>query len=235
MRLDKFLSDNGQLSYSRKDIKQMIKAGRVILNEHVCTQAQQTLDPESDTVYLDGQLIEAFSFSYFMLHKPQGMVCDRNNAHYPNVFDHIDFKHTKHPLQVAGRLDQDTTGLVLLSNDGQWLHKVSSGKLDKQKVYLLELAIAIQPEALEALKTGVLLHGEDKPSKAHAVHIINSHRIELIITEGKYHQVKRMLAAVGNKVTALHRTRIANIELDATLQAGQYRMLSEAEIQAINT
>lgn len=234
MRLDKFLSENSNTQYSRKDIKKIIKAGRVVLNGQRCTQAQQALDPHTDVVYLDDQLIEALGFSYFMLHKPKGMVCDRNNAHYPSVFEHINFQHTKHPLQVAGRLDQDTSGLVLLSNDGQWLHKVSSGKLGKEKVYQVELATAFEPSALNSLKTGVLLHGEDKPCKAQTVNIINSHRIELIITQGKYHQVKRMLAAVGNKVTDLHRTRIATIELDHKLLAGQYRPLNDVEIRSIH-
>ena len=234
MRLDKFLSDNcDQGHYSRKQLKQLIRQGEVRVNGEVVKQAQYQLDSERDRIELASEIVEAFRYRYFMLNKPQAIICDRGNSHYDDVFSLIDYQHQKYPLQVAGRLDQDTTGLVLLSNDGQWLHRASSGKLEKNKVYRVELTEPLSQAAIDALKSGVLLRGEDTPCQAKALTPVDTTRCELVIDEGRYHQVKRMFAAIGNKVVGLHRSQIGEIQLDSQLQPGESRALTAAEIDSI--
>ena len=133
-------------------------------------------------------------------------------------------------FHVAGRLDIDTTGLVLITNDGDWSHRITSPKHNKLKTYLVETQEPITEEALEQLRSGVQLHNEKdltRPAKAEA---LATYSLRLSISEGKYHQVKRMLAAVGNKVVELHREQIGNIILDENLASGEYRELKEGEV-----
>ena len=133
-------------------------------------------------------------------------------------------------FHVAGRLDIDTTGLVLITNDGDWSHKITSPKHNKFKTYLVETLEPLSEEALEQLRHGVQLHNEKDLTRPAIAELIASYSLRLSISEGKYHQVKRMLAAVDNKVVELHREKIANIELDCTLESGEYRQLTAAEI-----
>ena len=166
---------------------------------------------------------------YFMLHKPAGYVCANKDDLHPTVFDLLDEPNMS-DFHVAGRLDIDTTGLVIITNDGDWSHKITSPKHNKFKTYLVETQEPINEEAIVALEQGVQLHNEKELTRPAIVDKLASYSLRLSICEGKYHQVKRMLAAVDNKVVELHREKIANIHLDENLASGEYRPLTAAEL-----
>lgn len=230
MRLDQFVSHCSD--FSRKDAKRTITRGRVSVNNTVCTRANTQLQSH-DTVTLDGNLLALATERYLMLHKPAGVISATRDSEQPIVLDLLPAE-VRDNLHVAGRLDADTTGLVLLTSDGQWSHRVTSPRSGCLKTYQVELAQAITADAIAALEQGVQLHNEAKLTLPASVTVLAPQRIELTLSEGRYHQVKRMLAAVGNHVTALHRSRIGALELDPALGPGQFRELTPAEIASFN-
>jgi len=228
MRLDKFIANNTQ--FSRAQIHSAIKQGLVTLNNETVKNAALHINAE-DTVTLNGQAIELRQPRYLMLYKPAGHVSANHDSEHPTLIDLLDLPF-KHELQIAGRLDVDTTGLVLLTDDGQWNHRITSPRHMHTKSYLVTTADPI-PEVVKAIfAEGVILHGESRPTLPADLTILGPHRARLSICEGKYHQVKRMFAAAGNRVTALHRERIGDIMLDEDLKPGQYRALSATEINS---
>ena len=229
MRLDKFLSQNSD--YSRSLVQQAIKAGRVSVNDVIAKKGDQKLQGD-EVVILDGKLVEAFKARYLMLHKPLGYVCANSDSDYPVVVDLIRLPRWQE-LQIVGRLDIDTTGLVLLTDDGQWNHRITSPRHECDKVYRVTTANPISKETAALFATGVQLHGEKAPTRPAQLELISSHQARLKIYEGKYHQVKRMFAAAGNLVVALHRESIGDIQLDPALAPGEYRALTADEIKSI--
>ncbi len=227
MRLDKFLSQ--YTNYSRSQVQQLVKAHRVTINGEPVKKADHKLGSD-DQVMLDNQRIEAFSSRYIMLHKPLGYVCANSDSEHPVVLDLLDIPR-KQDLQIAGRLDIDTTGLVLLTDDGQWNHRITAPKQECTKIYLVSTADPINEAAIQLFAHGVQLHGEKNLTLPAQLEILDSHTARLQIHEGKYHQVKRMFAAMGNRVVQLHRERIGSIQLDPMLAPGEYRALTAAEIQ----
>ncbi|MBS3798467.1 16S rRNA pseudouridine(516) synthase RsuA [Pseudoalteromonas sp. BDTF-M6] len=225
-RLDKFISNLAEIP--RTHAKAAIKKKRVTVNGEVTRQLDQAVT-EQDEIMLDGELITYQGLRYFMLNKPEGFVCANSDELHATVFELLDEPNLSE-LHIAGRLDIDTTGLVLISNDGQWSHQITSPKKQKFKTYLVELAEPLSEQAVSELEQGVQLHGERDLTLPAKVEVLAPYQIRLHIVEGKYHQVKRMLAAVGNKVVTLHREAIAGIELDPDLAPGEYRLLSEEEI-----
>ncbi len=229
MRLDKFLSNN--TPYSRSQIHRFIRAGDVNVNSESRVKADQKIS-DTDQIYLHQELISVQPPRYLMLNKPLGYVCANHDSENPTVIDLLD-DHRKEELQIVGRLDKDTTGLVLITDDGHWNHKITAPTSNCQKTYFVTLADPISPETSILFKDGVLLNGEKKVTSPAKLELLNSHQARLTISEGKYHQVKRMFAAAGNKVIALHREKIGNLTLDSTLASGQYRSLTTDEIQGI--
>ena len=227
MRLDKYVSTVTELS--RSDVKKLIKHGEVTINDIRATDPGQHIHPERDHISAEGIVLKPLSPRYFMLHKPEGVVCANTDGENPTVIDLID-EPNSHQLQIVGRLDKDTTGLVLLTDNGQWNHRITSPKSGCFKVYSVTLEKVVTQTMIEQLSRGVILRGEQKPTLAAQVIQKNHHCIELAIQEGKYHQVKRMLAAVDNHVTALFRQSIGPIKLDSNLRPGQYRALTQNEI-----
>lgn len=225
-RLDKFISHFAEVPRSKA--KQGIKRKHVEINGEKITKADHSVE-QDDVVTWYGEKISAVGKRYFMLNKPEGFVCANSDELHQTVFDLLD-EPLLGQLQVAGRLDIDTTGLVLITSDGEWNHILTSPRHQKYKTYLVECEEAITDEAIAALENGVQLHNERELTKPAKVEKIAAYAIRLSIYEGKYHQVKRMLAAVGNGVAALHRESIAHIELDETLAPGEYRELSDDEI-----
>lgn len=163
-----------------------------------------------------------------MLHKPAGVVSATEDTEHRTVLDLIDHPH-RHTLHVVGRLDKDTTGLLLLTNDGDWSHRISAPKHHVPKTYLATLAWELSEAGAQALRAGVQLHGEKGLTKPAEVEILPEKQARVTISEGKYHQVKRMFAAVGNRVEALHRERIGGLVLDAELSSGEWRALLTQE------
>ena len=225
-RLDKFISHLAQIPRSKA--KAAIKQKKVMVNEHVITAFDHAI-VQTDLVLLNGEPLTYLGKRYYMLNKPVGYVCANIDELHPTVFDLLD-EPNMNDFHVAGRLDIDTTGLVLITNDGDWSHKITSPKHNKFKTYLVETQEPLTETALEQLRQGVQLHNEKDLTRPAMAELLASYSLRLSISEGKYHQVKRMLAAVDNKVVELHREKIANIELDSALSSGEYRQLTAAEI-----
>ena len=230
MRIDKFIGNNSDLS--RTLIHVAIKRGLVTRNGETINKTNASMD-DSDVITLNGEIITATQTRYIMLHKPAGYVCANTDSEHPTVLDLIDIPR-KESLQIAGRLDLDTTGLVLLTDDGQWNHLLTSPKKSCSKCYFVTTTDSISDATAIMFAEGVLLHGETKLTLPANLTLVNSHQARLEIKEGKYHQVKRMFAAAGNNVIALHRESIGNILLDAQLNPGEYRHLTDIEISSFN-
>jgi 16S rRNA pseudouridine516 synthase len=227
MRLDKLFSQS--TSFTRSQAKIHIKRGKVKVDGAVISNPAQHINDDANVEYM-GVSITKPKLRYIMLNKPVGVVCANKDKDHPTVFDSL-FVPRLDTLHVAGRLDIDTTGLVLLTDDGQWLHQITSPKHNHKKIYLVDLDTEITEKQIRILSEGVQLKAEKERCKSAKIDVINKTKIRLIISEGKYHQVKRMMAAVGNHVIKLHREKIADIMLDDTLSEGQWRDLSNLEIK----
>jgi len=190
----------------------------------------------TDSVTLDGQSIEPPGPRYFMLHKPAGYVSATVDTAHPTALELLRGEPRCLDLQIAGRLDRDTTGLLLLTDDGDWNHRLTSPARQCEKVYRVQLRDPLSPQAIARLEDGILLRGEQRPTRPARVAITDHterRQVLLTILEGKYHQVKRMFAATGNLVLGLHRESIGGITLDPNLGPGEYRHLTAAEVQSI--
>lgn len=231
MRLDKFLAENTGLT--RSQANKALKQSAVTINGKVEKSGSVKVSPE-DEIRFDGELLTwVEEGQYIMLYKPQGYVCSHDDGDYPTIYQFFDYPlSTK--LHSAGRLDVDTTGLVLLTDDGQWSHRITSPKHHCEKTYLVTLADPVESNYQQACEAGILLRGEKEPTKPAKLEILDDYNVNLTISEGRYHQVKRMFAALGNKVVGLHRWKIGEIELDESLEEGEYRPLSEQEINSFN-
>ncbi|KJZ15276.1 MAG: pseudouridine synthase [Marinomonas sp.] len=225
MRLDYYLAHAANLS--RKEAKIAIAKGRVLVNGESKLKANTSVTDSCDVI-LDKKSLSFQQNRYYMMHKPEGVVCALQDDEHSVVLDLLP-NEIKKELKVVGRLDKDTTGLLLLTTDGQWLHKITSPKHDCPKTYLVDLADKIEQDAVNALEQGVLLNGEIDLTKPAKVVVHSDKQISLTISEGKYHQVKRMLAAVGNKVEALHRSQIGALVLPEALPLGEFQELSQEQ------
>lgn len=249
MRLDKFIANNS--AYSRTDVKRLL-ANKAITKNGVLIKSAATAVALDDVINVHDEQIEAILPLYIMLNKPINYVCANKDNLHSVVVDLITeanalrleteavdtaikcpASYRTKALQIAGRLDVDTTGLVLLTDNGDWNHRITSPKMDCFKRYRVTLEQEITEDAVQQLTNGVMLHGETKPTKPAAVKVLASHEIVLSIQEGKFHQVKRMLHKVGNEVKSLHREAMGQIELDPALKAGKWRHLTKEEIEAI--
>lgn len=239
MRLDKFICKSTELT--RNEAKKVLKSGEVRVNGEVAKNAAMQVH-ENNMITIDGQQLTARGSRYYILHKVVDSICSNVDEVYPSVLNFIDVDKA-FDLHIAGRLDADTTGLVLITDDGRWSHNVISPKKHCQKTYRVWLRNEIDDEKLSALVTqfeqGIQLQGEDSLTRPAILTRVKeedlvdeqSYRSEVLltITEGKYHQVKRMFAAVGNRVIGLHREQIGGIKLDG-LAPGEWRELNEDEI-----
>ena len=226
MRLDKYISTVTDMS--RMQVKRALKSASVTVNGKPITDHRSVVNNDDEIIF-DGEVLRHATPRYFMLHKPQGYVCaskDKTNMTILELLseDNLDTLH------AAGRLDIDTTGLVLITDDGQWSHRVTSPKSDCKKTYYIETADPIDQNTVELFREGLKLKGEMRPTLPAQLTLIHEQAARLIISEGKYHQVKRMFAAVGNKVDLLHREQIGEIVLDDDLAQGEYRELTDSEI-----
>ena len=226
-RLDKFISHLAEIP--RTQARASIKRKEVSVNGEVITSHNFQL-AQQDEVLHQGTPLVFLGKRYYMLNKPVGYVCANSDELHKTVFDLLDEPNMS-DFHVAGRLDIDTTGLVIITNDGDWSHKITSPKSNKFKTYRVETQEPITDEALEQLRTGVMLHNEKDLNRPAIAERLANYGLRLSISEGKYHQVKRMLYAVDNKVVELHREQIAGITLDENLASGEYRLLTPEEIK----
>ncbi|ELS0754256.1 16S rRNA pseudouridine(516) synthase RsuA [Vibrio vulnificus] len=231
MRLDKFLCD--VLGATRKEATKILKSGEVTVNEQVQKSGAVKVTEEC-VVEWQGRELVTQGPRYIMLYKPEGFVCSHEDGFNHTAFVLLD-EVKMDELHFAGRLDVDTTGLVLITDDGKWSHRITSPKHKCDKTYRVWLADPIGSDYAEKLAAGVQLRNEKELTLPAQMTIVNADENEVLLTihEGKYHQVKRMFAALGNKVEQLHRERIGAIKLDENLEPGEYRYLTQEEIDSV--
>ncbi|GIU40585.1 pseudouridine synthase [Shewanella colwelliana] len=232
MRLDKFVCKSTALN--RQQALLAITAGELTVNGKVAFDAGMQVH-ESNCIELGGRLLVLRPFRYLLLNKPMDTLCSNVDGDYPSIFNLIDVPNP-HELHIAGRLDADTTGLVLITDDGRWSFNVFNPKYHCQKVYRVRLRNSIEGERkgeidrqlVARFEQGLQLPGETKPTLPATLVYVSDHEVLLTIGEGRYHQVKRMFATVGNRVKALHRERVGNIQCDVA--SGAWRYLSDDEV-----
>lgn len=228
MRLDKFICKSTELT--KDEAVRCIHLGEVsVNNEVIIDEAIQV--HENNEIILNGQILKTRKFRYVLVHKPLNTVCSNVDEAYPSLFNSIDIERASE-LHVAGRLDVDTTGLVLVTDDGRWTFNIIRPVMQCKKVYRVGLSRAITDDLICAFKKGIQLQGESKLTLPAEIEIINPNEVLLTITEGRYHQVKRMFAAKGNKVVSLHREKIGSISLDVGI--GEWRYLTSNEVESFS-
>ena len=230
MRLDKLLSNSG--FGSRKEVKQLLKSGQVTVNDKVVKAGKEHVDPERDLIFLKGEQVIYEEFVYYLLHKPAGVISATEDFKDKTVIDLLaPIDRIKDPFPV-GRLDKDTEGLLLITNDGKLAHQILSPKNNIGKTYFAKIDQPVTRADKIAFKEGVILDDGYLTEPADLVILTDgdSSEIELTITEGKFHQVKRMFESVGKRVLYLKRIAIEGWKLDEKLKAGEYRRLTEEEV-----
>lgn len=226
IRLDKCLANLGY--GSRKDVKKIIRRGDVRINDIPCLKEDTKFDEERDKLSVFDEEVKYTKYVYIMLNKLQDVVSATTDTLHATVLNCIEDKQTG--LFPVGRLDIDTEGLCLITNDGQLAHELLSPKKHVAKKYYVEYTQALTIEHYDMMKKGIVIDG-DELCKPAVLEIINEHACYLTIVEGKYHQIKRMLKACDSEVTYLKRLTMGTLVLDENLELGQWRYLSEAEIE----
>lgn len=230
MRIDKLLANLGY--GSRKDVKKILKTGKVSVNGGIVKDPKLHIDPNIDTVVLNGEELHYRPFIYLMMNKPQGVISATEDLRDQTVIDLLAIEDTVLKPFPVGRLDKDTEGLLLLTNDGLLSHQLLSPKKHVPKTYYAVIDGEATEQDIQTFKSGVTLD-DGYQTKPAILNILKSglrSEIELTITEGKFHQVKRMFAAVGKKVVYLKRISMGPLCLDDDLALGEYRELTEAEV-----
>jgi len=230
MRIDKFICKSTELT--RSEAKKLLKMGEVRVNGEVIKNPATQVH-ENNSITVDGAELTARTSRYIMMHKPVDTICSNVDEVYPSLLHYIEVDKA-FDLHIAGRLDADTTGLVLVTDDGRWSHNIISPKKHCAKVYRVNLRNEIlaekSAELIKRFESGLQLQGENQLTLPAKLEILSEKEVLLTITEGKYHQVKRMFAAVGNKVVGLHRQQIGAIKLD--IELGQWRYLTDDEVSS---
>lgn len=232
MRLDKYLSACN--IGTRSDVKKYIASKRVLVNGAIAKTPKVHVTDE-DVVFFDGERVIYEAFHYLMMNKPQGVLSATKDGKTKTVIDLLDEKDRWDDLFPVGRLDKDTTGLIFLTDNGQLAHAMLHPKKHVKKQYSATISPPLKEDAVLKFKTGILLADGTQclPAKLVLGEIVdegNVQSVEIEIEEGKFHQIKRMIAACGSHVETLHRSRIGTLTLDAELQTGAYRYLNENEV-----
>ena len=227
MRIDKYLAEMGQ--GTRSEIKKLIRSGRVMVDGETVKKPELKIDETTQKVSLDGKQIGYAKKEYYMLHKPAGVISATKDDRDKTVLDLITDKK-RNDLFPVGRLDKDTTGLLLLTNDGALAHDLLSPKKHVDKTYRVRPEKPLSAEDIHRLENGLDI-GDEKPTAPSKARLTENGDLLLTIHEGRFHQVKRMLQAIGNQVLTLERIRFGSLSLDPALSRGDYRALTEEEIK----
>ena len=218
----------------------LVQQGLVSVGGDVQRDPAADVQPEGLRFQVQGKDWEFHAKAYVVLHKPAGTECSQKPSTYPSIYTLLPAPLRQRPqkgavqgVQAVGRLDQDTTGLLLLTDDGQFIHRMNSPRHHVPKVYEVTTKHPLDVAQVDKLLRGVVLDDDPRPVRAAACEIAGEHHLRLTLTEGKYHQVKRMLAAVSNRVEGLHRSRIGSLFLPPDLAPGQWRWLREIELAAL--
>lgn len=226
MRLDRLLAHRTGLA--RNDVLRLLAAGRVRVDGQITNEGPRMLTQFS-RVELDDRVLQSKQAHYLMFNKPPGCASTTRDDKHRTVLDFID-EPFRDELHLAGRLDFNTSGLMLLTNDGRWSRLMTEPRENKPKVYYVETEDPIQPEAAEVFARGLYFAYEDLTTRPARLELLGSHAARLTLYEGRYHQVKRMFGHFNNKVIRLHRESIGHIVLDERLAPGEYRALTDDEI-----
>lgn len=225
MRLDKFLSNMGKAT--RTESGRLARAGKITVNGVAIKKADTHINPETDIVVLNGVTVRYKQYAYIMLNKPEGYVSATDDEREKTVLDLLPDEERRLGLFPCGRLDKNTLGLVILTNDGDSAHRCLSPKHHVDKIYKFECKFPLDENDVSTLEKGVDIGGYlTKPCK---IKLVNDTSGEITLTEGKYHQIKRMLEAVNNKITYLERITFGGIVLDSSLKRGEWRYLTADE------
>lgn len=232
LRLDKFISS--QTEITRSEIKKLLSKNKVTVNGTVIRDGSFKINPETDKITADGENIVYLDKIYIILNKPEGYVCAARDKKEKTVLELLDSKHRRKDIFPAGRLDKDTVGMVLITNDGQLSHKILSPKSHIPKYYIVKLAEGFKDEYVEIFEQGVKIDGEElcMPAKVRAIEN-NAYMVLLEISEGKFHQVKRMFKAVENRVVKLQRIQMGGLEIPDKLAVGEYMDIMHKDVEKL--
>lgn len=228
MRVDKMIG-NANLD-TRKNIKKNAKKGGLVINGEIIKDSSVKVNPNIDEVIYMGELVDYFENIYIMMNKREGLICQSNELE-GTVMSDLDEFYLNLDLAIAGRLDKDTTGLLLMSTDGKFIHKVISPNSNIWKKYEVETSKKIDSALVEVFKEGVYIKEDDYYARSARLEIIEEKKAYVYVTEGKFHLVKRLFSNNDNEVVKLKRVAIGDLELDKTLNQGQYRELTKEEIE----
>lgn len=231
IRIDRFLCHMG--IGSRSEIKKFLKTCRVKLNGKFEKSPNTQVDIYKDEILFDDEIVIYKEFTYLMLNKPKDYISATFDPKLPTVLELLEFPYSNMELFPVGRLDIDTTGFLILTNDGKFSYNVTNPKKKVNKKYLVTLRDDISSNQIESLENGIYFEKEDFTTENAKVEEISKRKIYLTISEGKFHQVKRMLKYVGNEVVELKRVSIGNLSLDEKLELGEYREITNTELEEI--
>ncbi|WP_163539197.1 pseudouridine synthase [Gracilibacillus sp. YIM 98692] len=233
MRLDKLLANMGV--GSRKDVKNLIKKKKIQVNGSIAKKPNQMIDPEQDEVICNGEQIRYQKYIYLMLHKPKGYISATHDDSQQTVLDLIDPSDKVLEPFPVGRLDKDTEGLLLLTNNGQLAHQLLSPKKHVEKAYIAHVDHSVSSKDIELFEIGIDIGEKEitRPAKLEILDETEANKVKVTISEGKFHQIKRMFHALNNEVTYLKRISMGSLSLDKSIQLGDYRHLTEDEIEKL--
>lgn len=220
---------------TRKACRHMVWDGRVTVCGELVEDPFQEFDPQGLVFTVDDETHRYREKAYLVLNKPSGVECSQKPKFHPSVYSLFPYYLRDQEIQTVGRLDEDTTGLLILTNDGGFIHTLTSPKKKLGKVYAVTLKHPMEQAQIDALLAGVVLNDSPEPVQAIACTMVSELVLHMTLTEGKYHQVKRMIGAIGNRVEALHRIRIGRFDLPSDLPVGEWRWLESDDIAALLT
>ena len=227
MRVDKMIG-NSNLD-TRKNIKKNAKKGGLVINGQIVKDSSTQVDPKVDQVFYMGEFVDYFENIYIKMNKPAGVLSSTDDKER-TVIDLLDEFYQGLNLSIAGRLDKDTRGLILLSTDGKFIHKVTSPNSNIEKTYLVETRDKIDKSLIEEFKKGVYIKEDDYTARPAKLEILEDKKALVKVTEGKFHLVKRLFSNLSNEVVGLKRIAIGNLELDPMLKEGEYIELSKEDL-----
>ena len=230
-RIDKVISN--QTGYSRKDVKDLIKKNRIRVNDFIVNEPDYKVDSNKDRILLDGKELTIQKYIYLVLNKPKGYVSATEDKNDLTVLDLVPEEYRHRNLFPAGRLDKDTTGLMIITDDGEFAHNILSPKKHVKKTYLVEIDIPLTEKMVEECKKGIILN--DGVCQSAELKIIDSNQGLITLTEGRYHQIKRMFGCLKAKVINLKRISMGEFYLPEDLEEGNIRELTPEELQKIRT
>ena len=228
-RLDKIIAN--QTSYSRKDTKKLVSSKRVKVNGEIVSKTDIKVDLDKDVITIDGASINVKKHVYLMLHKPKGYISATRDGKEPTVIELVPGEYSHRELFPAGRLDKDTTGLMIITDDGELAHNILAPKKHVKKTYNVTLDIPVNEKMVKGFAEGVNLN--DGVCKTALMEITGEYTARVTLTEGRYHQIKRMFGCFGGKVVELERIKMGNLELPSDLKLGECRELTENELKLL--